>query len=807
MDATLTFEIKFRSDYHISTGSGKGSEVDSALLRDSDGMPVIRGATISGLLRDGLWRLLQLEPLKKYQTCKSSGLDADQTGYSYCGQFDDTSGECPLCRIFGTPKSPKRWHIGSARPTGIEMPVNRKEPLKMDAQIVYRVRVNPRTRRTEPYKLFSQENGDARLTFRFDITGSGDDEQLLDEVALLVAAARNVRELGRSRRRGQGECRIHLVAADSLPDCVPDEKETLEAKLLDRFQERWLSGKVPTTPSVSRAAPGEPDSSVLLKSSSTTSAKRFRLIIRLDEPLILTRRSEARNQFETLDAISGTSVWGAFAALAATRKGLSNPASYADFINVFRRDQARFSWLYPLKASEGSGRNMYPAIPAPLDFLTCKIFPGLKKENHGAHTFALLSDRYCPQCQNEKGKDYTTPLKTLSGFITMARDPQELEPARRHEMHIRIQPETQRVEPGLLYDYVALEAGQYFAGEIIFANDAIWQTWQKITGITAIKQPFSLRLGKATRRGYGKVTGYLEPCDAHPPLWIGTLFDKRVPDSQHPKRLILTLLTDAILLDAWGRFQVSFDEQWLRELLNVPLKNFTVFTQQRAIDGFDGTLGLPRQRDIAIRAGSTVEIELSTPFTDEQLSHLKTLEEQGIGMRRSEGFGQIVFNHPILFHQPSYQSAPVVLHDKLRLASLTASNYDMLKIQDFLLNEWEERTLNQEKHWENCQSAEFGVVARWLSENCQRTLSELRQQLREYGKPDERLITEFIRDYGSRSQELKVCQEGIDVIDNMLEKLEKVAENLTDNCRVLAVNMLAERIAEEAERQQAEKQF
>lgn len=54
----LEFSLTLNSDYHIGAGYGIGTQVDSALLRDADGVPVLRGSTVEGLLRDGLWRLL-----------------------------------------------------------------------------------------------------------------------------------------------------------------------------------------------------------------------------------------------------------------------------------------------------------------------------------------------------------------------------------------------------------------------------------------------------------------------------------------------------------------------------------------------------------------------------------------------------------------------------------------------------------------------------------------------------------------------------------------------------------------------------
>jgi CRISPR-associated protein Csx10 len=127
MSLKLTFRIEMTSDYHVGAGYGKGTEIDSALLRDADGIPVLRGTVLNGLLRDGLWRLLQQEPLQAWQQCGGSG--KEDTEERYCGQY--TVGDvklCPICRVFGTPRTMKRWRIGSARPMDREAQARRTRP-------------------------------------------------------------------------------------------------------------------------------------------------------------------------------------------------------------------------------------------------------------------------------------------------------------------------------------------------------------------------------------------------------------------------------------------------------------------------------------------------------------------------------------------------------------------------------------------------------------------------------------------------------------------------------------------------------
>jgi CRISPR-associated protein Csx10 len=197
---TLTFEITLLSNYHSGAGYGKGFGLDSALLREADGALVLRGSGLAGLFRDSVYRLLKLKPLRQH--------DADEVQE----------------RLFGSPAQPKRWHFSSARPV---------ERQSADAQIVQRVRIDPRTRRAEPRKLFSQEEGNAGQVFRFTITCAATDEAALDDAALLVAAARYIRQLGRSRRRGLGECVIHLTEVSGMKQISPD---SWEAWFLERFE-------------------------------------------------------------------------------------------------------------------------------------------------------------------------------------------------------------------------------------------------------------------------------------------------------------------------------------------------------------------------------------------------------------------------------------------------------------------------------------------------------------------------------------------------------------------------------------------
>ena len=361
MSLRLTFQVKLMSDYHIAAGHGTGAGIDSALLRDADDVPVIRGTTLTGLLRDGLWQLLQLPLMqdKHGQRC-GSGNTSEERSSSYCGQFsaDEQPNLCPICRLFGTPRAPKRWYIGSARPEEIVLPLSKASPC--GGHPVRRVRISPRTRRAEPRKLFSQEDGDSRMTFQFAVTWPTSDESALDEAALLVAAARYVRQLGRSRRRGQGECLFVLTSLEGSDAVKPvadkSGAQNWQEWLLTRFAEKWLK-KIPAPPTALSGA-----TLAVISLSDNSDPIRVRMIIRTEEPLLIARRAEAGNQFESVETVTGQTVRGALAWRAAERYDLKDQTgeTYLAFARIFFRNQVLFSDLFPARFDSST---LFPTIP------------------------------------------------------------------------------------------------------------------------------------------------------------------------------------------------------------------------------------------------------------------------------------------------------------------------------------------------------------------------------------------------------------------------------------------------------------
>lgn len=793
MTTKLTFEITLNSDFHISSGYRKGSEIDSALLRESDGRPALRGSNLGQLLRQAARELLSTRSLARpeYNRCsESSGLSS----LRYCRQKDPSQPECPICYIFGSPNRPRRWEFSSAWLKEAQNPGPEYTSLEDDwaAHTVTRVRVNPRTRRAADDQLFNEEVGDSRLIFQFSATWNGIDEVDTAEIAFLAASARNLRHLGKSRRRGRGECQVWLVAVNDKP-IDPNA-------WLDQFKALWIdqTWHPPTEEPVNYGP--------LIESAREESGLPYRVqvLARLEEPLLLARRATAGNQFDTLTILPGTVLLGALA----SRADFKDPTRYSRLIQLFRRDQVRFSFLYP--ASGETGRYLYPSFAAPLDVFRCKQHPA--DDFAGVHpdqSFSLtphkrIQCRFCPE--EDSALDGLKGEDALQTFVSgrMLR----YAPKKREEMHIRINPESLRVVTGDLFSYVALEAGQFLVGELVCRNQEIWEALRREADLPDSDQLVELRLGKATRRGYGLIsTIFLHQAENPLPS-----LHQRLPDPRQPFRLLL--LSDAIVVDKWGRYPVSFSKDWLTDALGFSkhpqsLKIMRSFSRTRLADGFNNQLGLPRRRDSALVAGSVVGLQvMGNSMTDEGIwQTLESVETFGIGLRRNEGYGQVVINHPLydeLEKVEKYASiqilVPLILQEKTNIQ-------DNLVISEVVFRDkWSDRL---GEYWDEFEHTEFMAVARFLRSNSDADLDVLLNQLSEFGKPEikrlpgrQLLPSDPNNPYVDRMNKPFFYEsegkKGLKLVQDKIGELKKVAK--TDRQRRLGLTLLADRIAEAAKR-------
>ena len=851
MGLKLTFEIELCTDYHVSAGHGLGALVDSALHRDADGLPVLRGTTLTGLLRDGLYRLLQLDPLnsqKGYVNCEASGLPKGDGTPRFCGQHNPEQKDCPVCRIFGSPRTIKRWRIGSARLSDLPLPVTDGwTPGQTGGQVAPHVRINPRTRRAEARKLFFREEGDARLGFCFSIACDADDATALEEAAWLVAAARYVRHLGASRRRGRGECRIHLVDGGTEGDCLPPLDEALaelqeaigeeQTALNDgRIYEQWLlirfqKSQLEQIQAADTVIPTPRQEIPLLQDTgehpdfSPSEAEgqksvRLLLIARLDEPLIISEKAEAGNEFYTVNYIPGSSIRGALAGRVAAQHDLDQAEVYAAFVRLFFRGGVVFPSLYPARRED---KRIYPALPAPLDLFSCELYSGFAPAGtfprHGAvgltapemaarqgGTIFDLSEDLLPRCPVCHSR-----MKPLGGFLGLHPVPKRIEPTRVTEMHVHIDPITRRAAGGDLFGFDALAPGQYLVGEMTCADAAAWEDLSALAGLPLKDGQITLRLGKANRRGYGQVTLWIERQKGREHPWYQLSLSQRVTDPKAP--LVLTLLTDAIVPDRWGRFQTSFDNAWLGEALGVKVEVKHSFCASRAVDAFNAHLGLPRWRDVALRAGSAVRLEIAEAIDlPELLKRLGDVERRGLGLRRNEGLGRVVFNHPLYNGCARVRDSRIPLPEQLHPAR--GGRAHPLLVETEFRREWDDFLVKQDCG--TFSAPEFESLARLLRGEAPASIQEVNDLLKGLGRSGQLLPKKVMEELKVREAEKDKLnffragrgKSGLDAVKKIVKELGQRTTESERRWRI-GLEMLANYMAAEAQKRpsQAETEF
>ena len=829
MSVTLTFEIRLSSDYHVSAGHGLGAGVDSALHRDTDGLPVLRGTTLIGLLRDALLQMLDCEPLRQYRHCEASGKHDTDTP-RFCGQFDSEQTDCPICRIFGSPRTAKRWHVGSARPKDQIQMVKEGQTLgNTMIQISPHVRVNPRTRRAEPGKLYFREDGTQQLVFQFQVTCDTCSADILEDVPWLVASARGVKHLGMSRRRGQGECEISLVTFEAPDQFMPTPKDnqTCQDVFLNRFETYTLPGTVLPTA-------GREEEEFLSSEARGNDPVRLQLVVRVDEPLLISGKAEAGNEYRSLDYIPGSALRGAMAGRAAARYDLSRTQSnaYTTFVRLFFRDGIRFSPLYPTLLRKNAYLDL--AIPAPFDLVSCELYPGTVPSAHGVQSRAWDTvDHICKKCQDD-GKDrmLAGETKPLQGFWSLSKSPGRVETNRATEMHVCIDPRTGRAAEGKLFSFDALAPGQYFVGEMICATPSDWEDLCCLAGIpwnsegkdgaeeAAVEGNYlTLRLGKANRRGYGQITLWLKALasDKISPWHINPITGRAL-DPQ--SAFLLTLLTPAIVPDRWGRFHGGHSgatgdldswDAWLKETLGFAIEIESRFCSTQLIDGFNGWQGLPRWRDIALQAGSTWRVRPKATLTLQDLQEvLGRLENEGIGLRRGEGFGRVCFNHPLHRCCEGIKEAmSVELPRVMRSGSIETGEFQ--KMVEFS-KRWEiNLDAVDDKTWNAFRHSEFESLARLLRTEMPLSKEAVDTLLDRLGRASELLPPETI-------EELKVRQTdrakldffakddslpGRETLKTLVAKLAGTAGDSSELWQT-GINSLADRIAAKAHEDESE---
>ena len=194
----LCFDL--RGWWHVGTGQGRGAELDAVVRRSAEGLPIIPGRTVKGLVRDVLRQAEELGRLPAGATdelCGSPLPPQEKPGESDDGFSPDYRfGTKPGCAWFGDAELGDDWKAWAT--------VTSSEILDGLYDRLYATAINEDTGQVKDHSLRCIEVAAPMvLQAPFRITGEPRDWRQVLETAVPL-----LRALGVRRNRGLGRVRV-----------------------------------------------------------------------------------------------------------------------------------------------------------------------------------------------------------------------------------------------------------------------------------------------------------------------------------------------------------------------------------------------------------------------------------------------------------------------------------------------------------------------------------------------------------------------------------------------------------------------
>lgn len=441
--------------------------------------------------------------------------------------------------------------------------------------------------------------------------------------------------------------------------------------------------------------------------------KYFALNLIVKAPLAI-RADHSPEGATTAKYIPGASLAGSLASLHC----LYYSENTDDFEKLFIAGQVHYSDLHPatLNDPEMQNENRVPIYPIPKTAQTCKRNPGFRHIFRGERDKVKEGDRHGVRDSlldwalfslADKGNRASNDQNTVPPSVLLApfqddkncsypgcdslmdhysgyyyrRDEQNgnmiiADTNTRLQTHTGINRDTGTVQEGILYNRRVFAENTHFWGMVKVA-DELAPTFANF--IEQVGDSGLIHIGTGRTRGMGQVNINIKPMgngqegfrsfQARLQNFNNKLREAvkgfsestKFPLDLSPFYFALTLHSPVILRDDLLRYRGSINEEALAELLKLPADQFSLLYQSasvRRVTGWNEIWGTPRTNEIAIETGSVFLFESRLPQEDvEQV--LFSIESEGIGQRRAEGFGRVCVSDP--FH-----SDPFYLEGKLR---------------------------------------------------------------------------------------------------------------------------------------------
>ncbi len=586
-----TLEIELISSASPGSGEGWAGVFDSDVMYDDCGLPFLSARRLKGLLRNAALDLAyayqHLQMDEKPQATKAT-VDAL---FGVPGQEESASMTIGNAVLAGNDLLNQwlQWaQLAAPRlvtPEGtIQLFSDVRKQTRIDANGVAQEHSLRQSRVLKRGLVFSSEISAPQIT--------------PEQAALLKQAVQVTRMLGGKRNRGLGNIRCTLSEA-------PAE------------QRDFIS--IPPNPDV--------------RNDNEVGLRKLDYRIGLLAPVLISSSVGDENLSMSEDYLRGGALLGMFASMFIRDKGLQNQAhKNKDFVRFFLSGKLSFLNAYPLSQSGNRSLPLPRSIQAPKrkpEQLTDKLFRRDKPQVFQKLKHPIGHADLSPI----GGKDTTLRMEKVA--VTKGY----------HFHHTRKDGVIGRSEDGEIFNYEAMHAGQEFGGVLVGDTEILRDFVDWLQTCTRMPQ-----LGRSRNTEYGRVRLRFENLT---PMTVRECEGSESEAAIGGGRFSLTLLANTILLNEHGESEVSEKAllSSLQELLgnDVKLVVEKAFISAETVENYVAIWKARRASMRAFAGGSSfiVGVEWHEPPQDNAAAEaeldmrLRTLQEQGIGIRRHEGFGRV----------------------------------------------------------------------------------------------------------------------------------------------------------------------
>ena len=602
-------EIKLESPLTSAAGEGRVGLVDRDIAFDKIGLPILPGRRLKGL-----WREAYQDVTDAWQQCGQDVAFAEEI-------FGD-SGQRPY-------DGDALIHIEnavlkdtSALKTWLEY-LQHYNIRKLHADDVVQHYATVRAQTAIERKTSAAKENTLRLTralksglvfwANVNFTNTPPETPLLNALAL---GAASLKYMGIARTRGLGKVKCRLLEIDGNGKIKNDLTSQLNINSLPSIKCTVSSQSVPNSVA-------QPTSATLTGIENPIHILRYRLTLK--SAIVIPTSDGDPNTVVSRQDIPGSHLWGVAAWSYLSEADRS--AADSVFRNAFLDGNLRFLSAYP-EAMNDQQR----MIPMPHSIRK-------SKEDDTPYDFVtdIPEDEPTKRHHQQYAKLGSATFETQS--VKTERNYHHARAANDRRIGRALGAEVP--DGGAFFTYNAIQPEQTFQGAVLGSESDLKQlkTW--------LQSPKSVSIGRSRSAQYGKVL--FEWIDDDPQLlndcveWNG--FNSSQSTANPENTLIITTLSPLLSVNDRGHPIASFPEQEMLKTLGLPdtakLKLVSSFTRTEAISGYNTHLRLPRQQTQAIEAGSVFKFELDHKPTDEKLLEL---EQNGLGIRKGEGFGRIAVN-------------------------------------------------------------------------------------------------------------------------------------------------------------------